>query len=396
MKKIVIAGLMLAGICTLNAQTIRAVAAGSVTTSTTGGNNSLNVGPNAGNINASNTGASNVFVGASSGRVNTTGSANTFLGANSGFNGTTGFDNVFLGANAGYSNILGQRNVFSGVNSGYYNTADYNSFYGYMSGFNNTTGSGNSFFGSQAGSGNTTGSQNIFFGTQTGGSNTTGGDNTFVGWAAGPANTTGIYNCFMGRSAGTGNTTGAYNTIVGALAGQNNATGYGNVFLGFAAGSAETGSGKLYIASSSTTSPLIWGDFNNSQLKLHGKVAIGGNVSTAFGNFPTAAGSANVSGYNLFVKGGILTDEVRVALNSTWADYVFAKDYKLRPLSEVEAFIAQNNHLPNVPSAAQVKEDGINVAEMTKIQQEKIEELTLYIIAQNKRIEALEAKLNQK
>lgn len=118
-----------------------------------------------------------------------------------------------------------------------------------------------------------------------------------------------------------------------------------------------------------------------------GKVGIG-NIST----FPT---NSLYNDYKLFVTGGILTDEIRVKLSAsgTWADYVFAKDYNLKPLSEVEAYITENGHLPNVPSATQVKEDGIDVADMTRIQQEKIEELTLYIIEQNKRIEALEAKI---
>ena len=122
--------------------------------------------------------------------------------------------------------------------------------------------------------------------------------------------------------------------------------------------------------------------------KVSGKVGIGG-ITT----FPTNLIYAN---YRLFVKGGILTDEVRVKLStsSTWADYVFAEGYKLKSLKELEDFITKNNHLPNVPSGNQVKEEGINVADMARIQQEKIEELTLYIIQQNKRIEALETKIN--
>lgn len=112
-----------------------------------------------------------------------------------------------------------------------------------------------------------------------------------------------------------------------------------------------------------------------------GKVGIGPIVA-----FPSVAGTVNVSNYKLFVTGGILTEEIRVKTSSggTWADYVFAKDYNLKPLSEVEKFIETNGHLPNVPNANQVKEEGINVGEMAKIQQEKIEELTLYLIEQNK------------
>ena len=123
--------------------------------------------------------------------------------------------------------------------------------------------------------------------------------------------------------------------------------------------------------------------------KFNGKVGIG---TTTFSTNPL------YSTYKLFVTGGILSDEVRVALsaNGTWADYVFAKDYKLPTIKEVEKFIAKNNHLPNVPSAKQVKEEGINVGDMARIQQEKIEELMLYIIKQDKRIDALEAKLNNK
>jgi hypothetical protein len=129
----------------------------------------------------------------------------------------------------------------------------------------------------------------------------------------------------------------------------------------------------------------------NGTSTISGKVSIGGNA------FPSSTITA-YAGYKLFVQGGILTDEVRVKLSAsgTWADYVFAKDYKLPSIKEVEAFIAKNNHLPNVPSAKQVQEEGINVAQMATIQQEKIEELMLYIIKQDKRIEALEAKLNNK
>lgn len=123
-------------------------------------------------------------------------------------------------------------------------------------------------------------------------------------------------------------------------------------------------------------------------LKDDGKVGIGTE------NTPSTIGGANINAYKLYVKGGILTEEVRV--RTGWADYVFADDYNLRPLAEVESFITANKHLPNVPSAKQVEEDGLSLGDISKIQQEKIEELTLYIIEQNKRIEALEAKMSNK
>lgn len=95
--------------------------------------------------------------------------------------------------------------------------------------------------------------------------------------------------------------------------------------------------------------------------------------------------------YRLSVKGKIRAEEIKVY--NTWADYVFANNYLLKPLSEVEKFIKENGHLPNVPSATEVKENGLELGEMSKIQQEKIEELTLYLIDQNKQIETLKLQV---
>jgi hypothetical protein len=79
---------------------------------------------------------------------------------------------------------------------------------------------------------------------------------------------------------------------------------------------------------------------------------------------------------------------------------VFEKDYELQPLNEVEQYINEHKHLPNIPSAKEVETDGLNLGEMNKLLLQKVEELTLHLIeqqkvleAQQKRIEALE---NQK
>lgn len=73
--------------------------------------------------------------------------------------------------------------------------------------------------------------------------------------------------------------------------------------------------------------------------------------------------------------------------SETWPDYVFEKDYKLLPLDELEIFLIQNKHLPSVPSEQQIKEEGIDLGEMNVKMMEKIEELTLYLIEQNKELE---------
>lgn len=98
-------------------------------------------------------------------------------------------------------------------------------------------------------------------------------------------------------------------------------------------------------------------------------------------------------GYKLFVQEGILTEKLKVAVKTTgnWADYVFNNDYSLMPLNEVEAFVKENKHLPNVPSASEMVKNGLDVAQMDAKLLEKVEELTLYIIEQNKQIEELKA-----
>ncbi|KAA3621914.1 MAG: hypothetical protein DWQ02_26930 [Bacteroidetes bacterium] len=116
----------------------------------------------------------------------------------------------------------------------------------------------------------------------------------------------------------------------------------------------------------------------------NGKVAIG----TV--NIPNAVMGTDVSGYKLFVQGGILTEEVRV--RTDWADYVFADDYQLRSLAEVKSFIEQNGHLPGTPSAQEIQDKGLELASTATLQQEKIEELFLYVISLDEKIKALEAE----
>ena len=124
-------------------------------------------------------------------------------------------------------------------------------------------------------------------------------------------------------------------------------------------------------------------------------------------------GGANVSNYlttkDLYVTGqgkfyGFLevqkmrieqtlcVNEIKVMNPSCWPDYVFAKDYNLLPLSEVEQFITENQHLPGVPSAAEVEANGVNLGKMNNILLEKVEELTLYIIQLEKRLSEVEKK----
>lgn len=276
--------------------------------------------------------------------------------------------------------------VSIGVNAGQFSSGTgFNTYIGQNAGKGQSatvlnSGNNNTFVGLEAGKINTNGSMNTFIGAYTGVNNTTGTFNTYIGSSAGNTNN-GSDNVFIGTGAGS-DSSGSDNIYLGNFAGAERfGSGTGNMFLGSYAGFGGSGEDfKLIIENSDSTTPLIWGDFVLDQLKFNAKVGIG----FGFGNYPTTVGTANVSAYNLFVKGGILTEEVRVNLQSGWADYVFAKDYQLLPLQDVENFINANGHLPNVPSAKQVETDGIELGNISKIQQEKIEELTLYIIEQNK------------
>lgn len=87
-------------------------------------------------------------------------------------------------------------------------------------------------------------------------------------------------------------------------------------------------------------------------------------------------------------------EEVNVQLSGQWPDYVFSPSYDLKPLSEVSQFIQENNRLPEVPSAKEVEENGLNLGEMDAKLLQKIEELTLYLIEQNKNLKQLQEENN--
>ncbi len=104
-------------------------------------------------------------------------------------------------------------------------------------------------------------------------------------------------------------------------------------------------------------------------------------------------GTTNIGSYKLAVNGSIRSKEVKVEAN--WSDFVFFKDYELRTLEEVEQYINEKGHLPEIPSEAEVAENGINLGEMNAKLLQKIEELTLYMIDINKQIKSQSTKMDQ-
>ncbi len=112
----------------------------------------------------------------------------------------------------------------------------------------------------------------------------------------------------------------------------------------------------------------VWTD-HTDHISYNQKVLIGSNT-----NLP--------DGYNLFVEEGILAKKLKLALPNTtaWADYVFEDNYELRPIQEVEDFVKQHKHLPNVPSAKELGEEGIDIVTMNATLLRQIEELWLHMI----------------
>jgi hypothetical protein len=113
------------------------------------------------------------------------------------------------------------------------------------------------------------------------------------------------------------------------------------------------------------------------------------NAASRF-NKNVGIGAVPTDDNKLTVDGTILAKEVKVSTNaSDWADFVFEEDYPLRDLAQVEAFIREHKHLPDIPGAREMEASGINLAKMNKLLLQKIEELTLYAIEQ-------EGKLKEK
>ncbi|MES2797912.1 MAG: hypothetical protein V4683_18240 [Bacteroidota bacterium] len=120
-------------------------------------------------------------------------------------------------------------------------------------------------------------------------------------------------------------------------------------------------------------------------LEVHGRSTFYDKVGINTTTVPAA--------YSLAVNGFIIAEELRIQNSTLWPDYVFEKNYNLKSLTEVANFIEKNKHLPDVPSAKIVENEGIILGEMQKTLLKKIEELTLYIIDQQKQIDTLKASV---
>jgi len=182
-------------------------------------------------------------------------------------------------------------NLFMGFDAGELNTSFFNTYVGNFSASQNTSGTGNTAVGMGAmrysqtsnyttaignrtlENYNSTGSFGDFttaVGNQSAISLVEGMGNTFFGSRSGYTLTNGSYNCIIGGNAALDKTSGNRNVIIGYLANRNGSDGDNNVFIGYGVAENETGSNKLYIENSGSTSPLIYGDFGDDELTING------------------------------------------------------------------------------------------------------------------------------
>lgn len=151
-----------------------------------------------------------------------------------------------------------------------------------------------------------------------------------------------------------------------------------------------------FFANAGGSSELIY--YNKTQSQFFNLTEDGNNnvymtmpKTNTYLTIGTSSYNDNGDLYKLTVNGKVRAHAVKVYTD--WADYVFEPEYRLTSLEELEKFIFKNGHLPNIPSAKEVEENGIDLGEMNKLLLEKVEELTLHTIALKKEIDALKTKI---
>ncbi len=221
---------------------------------------------------------------------NTTGHGNSATGDHSLYSNTNGYCNTANGYEALYSNTGGDENTAFGYQALYNNlNSQYNTAVGNKALHDNVSGQGNSALGALALYKNIDGMLNTANGMRSMYANTDGDYNTAIGYGSLQWNESGNYNTIIGFASGQGSEDEniSENVMLGAYAGYN-AQGNGNTLIGYKAGYYEYGSNKLYIENSSSTIPLIYGEFDNNLLRINGTLDINNEYI-----FPTTDGTAD-------------------------------------------------------------------------------------------------------
>lgn len=381
--------------------------------------------------------SNNTYIGSGSGAF-AKGQSNTFLGASSGFGAntfiSTGDENTYVGAGSGYyANASGSQNVFVGASSGAYANGSNNIYIGNKAGYFHasapSTGNSNIFIGNQVGFGigfsavsdmllihnnnvpDPLITGNFFDESLTFNVNKSGGANARVNIVSNLGGVNGYSGLRLQNLTSANNTSFTSNGKVltvnqfGDLVLTSDQVGPGgniNITAGdFITVSGNGSVGTPYLIGAQNIyndDDFLRGDrtvsLNGRNLIFStlasGPAVAGGRVF--IGDVPTAATPYD---YKLYVENGIMTEKIRVAVKTTadWQDSVFAKEYELMSLDEVETYVKQNSHLPGIKSAQELVKNGLDLGEMQSKQMGKIEELTLYLIEQNKKLETQQSEI---
>jgi hypothetical protein len=100
-----------------------------------------------------------------------------------------------------------------------------------------------------------------------------------------------------------------------------------------------------------------------------------------------------VGDHSLYIEGSMTVEEIFVRLKANWGDFVFDEDYDLMPLEDLRAYLKTHKHLPQFPSAADIQENGLAIAETERLLTIKVEELTLYLLQMSEEIKALREEI---
>lgn len=198
--------------------------------------------------------------------------------------------------------------------------------------------------------------------------------------------------------------TGMAKVVMGAALGSS--LGYGTSYIGFNASrqnaatwstsndGANNGGGVIF---SDVAGNLLFSGIPSTgasnQSGIPDATVVGNTTMFVGSNGSVGIATRNTAGYTLAVNGFVRAK--KVVVETGWSDFVFEKGYRLRPLEEVERQIQEHGHLPEIPPASEIENNGADVGALLKLQMQKIEELTLYIIEQDKRIRELEAQLKK-
>jgi len=339
-------------------------------------------------LNADNTGQGNTAVGTSSLSRLTSGLNNVAVGFNALAQSVNGASNTALGFSALGGNKTGTGNVAIGTSALTTDSTAINNVGIGLKALFRVTGSDNIGIGASVITDVYTRKKNIFIGDSLGGFSFTGGNyNTLIGAIRFVTPTVLNNNIIIADGLGQRrlNVDSSGNFMVNTTTPQAKNTFVGSGYFSdtLTSNNMLNVNKLLYVkgAGTGTTSSML---VNNSVGAEIFRILDNGNIGIGISNPSTA----------LAVAGTVSSKKVKVT-QTGWPDFVFGDGYKLPDLEKLENYLLQHKHLPGIPTAGEIEKDGADLGDNQAAMLQKIEELTLYVIQQNKQIELLKQQNQQ-